>query len=220
MIPAAKASSFARTIALKNHSANRKQSMRAHFRTSLIFSVLSVALGGAAIAQEADEYALDPAHSGLNFKISHLGLSWVHGRFDELSGHFTLDRQNPANASFELATKTESIDTNNRKRDDHLRGPDFFNAKQFPAITFKSTAVRPVQDGYDVTGDLTLHGVTHPVTFLLSGGKSAEFPPGVHRTGFSAELAVKRSEFGITKFAGAVGDKVYIEISFEGTKKK
>ena len=194
--------------------------MHAHLRTGMILCVLSATLGGGAIAQEADEYALDPAHSGLNFKISHLGLSWVHGRFDEFSGRFTLDRQNPAHCSFELAAKTESVDTNNRKRDDHLRSPDFFNVKQFPAITFKSTAVRPVKDGYDVTGDLTMHGGTRPVTFLLSGGKSAEFPAGVHRTGFSGELIVKRSEFGITKFAGAVGDNVYIEISFEGTQKK
>jgi polyisoprenoid-binding protein YceI len=193
--------------------------MRAHFRTSLVLCVLATMLGGAAMAQEAEDYALDPAHSGLNFKISHLGLSWVHGRFDELSGHFTLDRQNPANCSFELAAKTESVDTNNHKRDDHLRSPDFFNAKQFPAITFKSTAVRAGKEGYDVTGDLSLHGVTKPVTFLLSGGKTAEFPKGVHRTGFSAEVAVKRSDFGVTKFAGAVGDNVYIEVSFEGTKK-
>ncbi len=192
--------------------------MRAPFRTALILCILATLLGGAAIAQE-ENFALDPAHSGLNFKISHLGLSWVHGRFDELSGHFTLDRQNPANCSFELAAKSESVDTNNRKRDDHLRSPDFFNAKQFPAIKFKSTAVRPSKDGYDVTGDLTLHGVTKPVTFLLSGGKTAEFPKGVHRTGFSAEVAVKRSDFGVTKFAGAVGDNVYIEVSFEGTKK-
>jgi polyisoprenoid-binding protein YceI len=192
--------------------------MRAPFRTSLIFCILATLLGNAAIAQE-ENYAVDPAHSGLNFKISHLGLSWVHGRFDELSGHFTLDPQNPANCSFQLAAKTESVDTNNHKRDDHLRSPDFFNAKQFPAITFKSTAVRPGKDGYDVTGDLTLHGVTKPVTFLLSGGKTAEFPKGVHRTGFSAEVAVKRSDFGVTKFAGAVGDNVYIEVSFEGTKK-
>jgi polyisoprenoid-binding protein YceI len=194
--------------------------MRARFRTCLIVCVVSAASGRAAIAQEADAYVVDPAHSSVNFKISHLGLSWVQGRFDDFSGRFTLDRQNPANCSFELGIKTESVDTNNRKRDDHLRSPDFFNAKQFPAISFKSTAVRSVKDGYDVTGDLTMHGVTRPVIFLLSGGKSAEFPAGVHRTGFSAELSVKRSEFGISKFAGAVGENVYLEISFEGTRKK
>jgi polyisoprenoid-binding protein YceI len=194
--------------------------MRAPFRIGLLLCLLSLSGLGAARAQGTEEYAVDPDHSGAAFKISHLGLSWVHGRFNDLSGRFTLDRQNAANCSFELAAKTESVDTNNRKRDDHLRSPDFFNAKQFPVIAFKSTAVRPAKDAYEVTGDLTLHGATHPVTFLLSGGKSAEFPRGVHRAGFSAEFSVKRSEFGITKFAGAVGDNVYIEVSFEGTKKQ
>jgi polyisoprenoid-binding protein YceI len=194
--------------------------MRAHFRIGLVVCFFSLVGTGVARAQETEEYSVDPDHSGVTFKLSHLGLSWVHGRFDDLSGHFTLDRQNPANCTFELAAKTESVDTNNRKRDDHLRSPDFFNAKQFPVISFKSTAVRPAKDGFEVSGDLTLHGATHPVTFLLSGGKSAEFPRGVHRTGFSAEFSVKRSEFGITKFAGAVGDNVYIEVSFEGTKKR
>jgi polyisoprenoid-binding protein YceI len=193
--------------------------MRTHFRTGVVLCVLSC-LGRTAIAQETESYTVDPAHAGIAFKISHLGLSWVQGRFDDLSGQFTLDRQNPANCQFELAAKTESVDTNNRKRDDHLRSPDFFNAKQFPVVTFKSTSVRPGQDGYEVTGDLTLHGVSRPVTFLLSGGKSKEFPKGVQRTGFSAELTIKRSEFGITKFAGAVADSVHLEMSFEGTLKK
>lgn len=193
--------------------------MRTPFRTCLVVCILS-ALSVTAAAQEPEAYAVDPSHAGISFKISHLGLSWVQGRFDELSGQFTLDRQNPANCSFELEAKTDSIDTNNRKRDDHLRSPDFFNSKQFPGITFKSTAIRAVKDGYEVTGDLTLHGVTRPVTFLLSGGKTAEFPKGVQRTGFSGELSIKRSEFGINKFVGAVADIVHLEMSFEGTKKK
>jgi len=194
--------------------------MRTQLRTWLLLVVLSV-MGGAALAQEGVSYTVDAMHSGVTFKISHLGLSWVHGRFDDLAGQFTVDRQNPANCSFEFEAKTESVDTNNRKRDDHLRSPDFFNAKQFPAITFKSTSVRPGQNGYEVTGDLTLHGVTKPVTFLLSGGKTAEFPKGVHRTGYSAEFSINRTEFGIgIKFAGALADVVHIEISFEGTQRK
>ncbi len=194
--------------------------MRTQLRTWLLLIVLSV-MGGAALAQEGVSYTVDPMHSGVTFKISHLGLSWVHGRFDDLAGQFTVDPQNASNCSFEFEAKTESVDTNNRKRDDHLRSPDFFNAKQFPAITFKSTSVRPGQNGYEVTGDLTLHGVTKPVTFLLSGGKTAEFPKGVHRTGYSAEFSINRTEFGIgIKFAGALADVVHIEISFEGTQKK
>jgi polyisoprenoid-binding protein YceI len=151
---------------------------------------------------------MDGMHSGVTFKISHVGLSWVFGRFDDLSGNFTIDPSNPAGDSFAMTIKTESIDTNNRKRDDHLSSPDFFNVKQFPAIAFQSTAVKPSQDGYQVTGDLT-----------LKGGKAAEFPKGVRRTGFATQLALKRSDFGIDKFADMLGDDVYIEVSFEGTLK-
>jgi polyisoprenoid-binding protein YceI len=133
-----------------------------------------------------------------------------------VTGTFTID---PAKTSFNLAIKTESIDTDNGKRDEHLKSPDFFNAKQFPEISFKSTSVKPVKDGYEVTGDLTLHGVTKSVTFSLMGGRTAELPKGVQRTGFSSELVVKRSDYGMDKFKEAIGDEVFISLSFEGTKK-
>jgi polyisoprenoid-binding protein YceI len=114
--------------------------------------------------------------------------------------------------------KTESVDSGNKKRDEHLRSPDFFNVKQFPTIEFKSTGVKPIDGGFEVTGDLTLHGTKRPVTFALKGGRTAEFPKGTTRTGYSAELALKRSEFGMDKMAGAIGDDIYIAVSFEGVK--
>lgn len=180
--------------------------------------VLGVALCAIGAAPAADEYAVDGAHAAVTFKISHLGLSWTHGRFGDFTGAFAID-PDPGKCAFSLAIKAESIDTANAKRDEHLRSPDFFNVKQFPVIIFKSTAVKAVKDGYQVTGDLTMHGVTKAVSCALLGGRKAEFPPGVQRTGFSTELVVKRSEFGITKFAEAVGDEVHIAVSFEGTKK-
>src|SRR5262249_10177648 len=97
--------------------------------------------------------------------------------------------------------------------------PDFFNVKQFPTISFKSTAVKAGKDGYEVTGDLTMHGVTKPVTFALVGGRSAQFPKGVQRTGFSTEFVLKRADFGIDKFGEALGEDVPVAVSFEGTKK-
>lgn len=167
----------------------------------------------------ADTYAVDPMHTSAVFKISHLGLSWVYGRFNDVSGEFMLDPANPAQASFTLTLKTDSVDTNHAKRDGHLKSPDFFNAKQFPLITFKSTSVKPVDGGFDVTGDLTMHGVTRPITAALRGGKMAEFPKGVHRTGFTVDLDLRRSEFGMDRMVGPVGDEVKIGVSFEGTKK-
>src|SRR5262249_20677835 len=149
-----------------------------------------------------------PVHSCVYFKITHSGISSVFGRFDDYTGDFTIDPNDPAKCSFKLSIKTESIDTNNKQRDDHLRSPDFFNAKQFPAISFKSTSVKSSGSGLQVTGDLTMHGVTKPVTFTLTGGKTAEFPKGVQRIGYSTELTLKRSDFDMTKFAEALGDEV------------
>jgi polyisoprenoid-binding protein YceI len=187
-------------------------------KMSSIVTLILLEVAAAAPARAAEEYAIDPAHTSVSFKVSHLGLSWTHGRFNDVSGSFTID-PDPAACSFSLTIKADSIDTANPKRDEHLKSPDFFNTKQFPTITFKSTSVRPIKDGYAVTGDLTLHGVTKAATFSLVGGRKAEFPKGVQRTGFSTELVLKRSAFGIEKFAEAVGEDVHISISFEGTRK-
>jgi polyisoprenoid-binding protein YceI len=167
----------------------------------------------------ADDYTLDAAHAGVTFKISHLGLSWTYGRFKDLSGSFTIDPTNPAATKFEVTAKVESVDTDNAKRDEHLRSPDFFNAKQFPSLSFKSTAVKAVQGGYEVTGDLTLHGEKKAITVTMVGGRTVEFPKGVQRTGYSTEFKIKRSEFGMDKMLEAIGDEVLISVSFEGTKK-
>jgi polyisoprenoid-binding protein YceI len=188
-------------------------------RRSLSLAAILLLGSMAASPAMADSYALDAAHAGVTFKISHLGLSWTYGRFNDIAGDFVVDATKPAASSFNFTLKTESIDTGNAKRDEHLKAPDFFNAKQFPVISFKSTSVKAVKDGYEVTGDFTLHGVTKPITFTLVGGKTAEFPKGVFRTGFTGELIIKRSEFGIDKFAEAVGEEVFIAASFEGTKK-
>lgn len=168
---------------------------------------------------QADPYALDAAHTAAVFKISHLGISTTVGRFDEVSGEFTFNKEDPAKSAFSLTIKTDSIDTGNKMRDDHLRGPDFFNVKQFPAITFQSKAVKKAADGYEVTGDLTIHGQTKSVTLLLKGGNSAEFPKGVQRVGFTVEHTIRRSDFEMKNLLPAVGDEVNLFVSFEGTKK-
>jgi polyisoprenoid-binding protein YceI len=178
-------------------------------------AAVALALFTIAAPVRADDYTLDDAHSSVSFKIQHLGLSWVHGRFDDVAGAFAIDKDDAGKSSFSLTIKTKSIDTNNKKRDEHLSSGDFFNVAQYPTITFKSTAVKAVDGGYEVKGDLTLHGETKPVTFTLKGGKEAEFPKGMHRTG----LTLKRSEFGMDKLANAIGDEVQISISFEGVKK-
>jgi polyisoprenoid-binding protein YceI len=186
-----------------------------------VFAALVAAALSVAPSRAAEQYSVDPMHTGISFKISHLGLSWVFGTFKDVSGNFTIDPDNAAQSSFALTIKADSIDTANAKRDEHLRSPDFFNTKQFPVLTFKSTSVRAIDGGYEVTGDFNLHGETRSITFPLKGGRKAQFPPGVTRTGYTAELILKRSDFGVgsPKFAGALGDEVFIAVSFEGTKK-
>src|SRR5262249_21187057 len=156
----------------------RKRSLAA------VLAVASVLILAAPAPVAADDYAIDAVHSGVTFKVSHLGLAWIYGRFDDFSGKLTLD-SDPARCSFNLTIKADSMDTNNKQRDGHLRSPDFFNAKQFPAVTFQSTAVKAAKDGFEVAGDLTMHGETKPVSFTLVGGKTVRDPKGTQRTGFS-----------------------------------
>lgn len=167
----------------------------------------------------ADSFAVDPAHSSVVFKIQHAGISWIFGRFNEMSGDFMFDKQEPANSSFALNIKAGSIDTNNSKRDEHLRSPDFFNTKQFPIIAFKSTSVKRVDKGYELTGDFTMHGVTKQISFVLEGGKEVEFPKGTKRTGFTAAVTLKRADFGMDKFVGMLGGEVHVEVGVEAVQK-
>jgi polyisoprenoid-binding protein YceI len=191
--------------------------MHKQFLQMALAGVLFFGLGSVV---KADDYTIDAVHSGVSFQISHLGLAYIHGRFDDFGGSFTIDTSDPTKSAFSLSIKSQSVDTNNSKRDDHLRSPEFFNVKQFPTISFTSKTVKPIDGGYEVTGDLTLRGETKPVTFSLKGGGSAEFPTGVSRTGFStSQIVIKRSDFGVGKPMPMLGDEVYVSISFEGTKK-
>jgi polyisoprenoid-binding protein YceI len=183
------------------------------------FAVAALVFAALGAKARADDYAIDPVHSGAVFRVSHVGLTWVNGRFNDVSGNFSVDAQNPAATRFELSAQADSVDTNNAKRNEHLKSPDFFNAAQFPTISFRSTTARPIQGGYEVGGELTLHGVTKPVTIVLTGGRTAEFPRGVQRTGYTGEFTIKRSEFGMDKMIGPVGDEIFVQLSFEGTKK-
>jgi polyisoprenoid-binding protein YceI len=174
-----------------------------------------VALGSAARA--ADTFAVDPVHSSVSFMTSHAGISYIHGRFNDFSGKFVIDPADPAKSSFALSVKIDSVDTNNQKRDEHLHAPDYFDSKQFPTMSFQSTQVKPVSEGYEVTGDFTLHGVTKPLTLKLKGGQTAE-NKGVVRIGFMTSPIIKRSEFGVSGGIPLIGDDVYVNIAVEGVK--
>ena len=170
-------------------------------------------------AQAADEYTYDLVHSSVSFKARHLDLSWIHGRFYQVEGTFSIDRQEPSKSTFQLSIKAESVDTANVGRDEHLRQPDYFDTKQFPTIDFKSTSTKIIPGGYEVTGDFTMHGKTKPITFNLMGGNEIE-AMSARRVGFSTELRLKRSDYGFDKNAiGPIGDEAIIIIDCEGMRK-
>jgi polyisoprenoid-binding protein YceI len=187
------------------------------FLSSVIVASILAFDGSSTIA--ADEYAYDPVHSSISFKARHLDISWIHGRFNEAEGKFALDRESPTKSKFELSIKADSVDTANKMRDDHLRQPDYFDTKQFPTINFKSTSVKALEGGYEVTGDFTMHGKTKKITLVMKGGKEHDFK-GVKRVAFSTELSLKRSDYGFDPSAiGPIGDEALIMIDCEGVRK-
>ena len=182
--------------------------------------VAAAVLGfGGKRATAADEYDYDAVHSSVSFKARHLDISWIHGRFNEVSGKFSLDRDDPSKSTFQLTIKADSVDTGNTARDQHLRQPDYFDTKQFPTIEFKSTSTKAIKGGYEVTGNFTMHGTTNPITLVLTGGKEHDFK-GVKRVAFSTELSLKRSDYNFDKRAiGPIGDEALIIIDCEGVRK-
>ncbi len=184
----------------------------------LVFSALAMLVAPAASA--ADTYNVDSAHAAAMFKVGHLGIGYTWGTFNDLSGSYTLDKKNPANSSINITIKTASVDTNNQKRDDHLRGPDFFNAKQFPTLTFESTKVEKAKgDDLKVTGKLTMHGVTKTITVPVKKVGEGKDPWGNYRTGYEAMFVVNRHDYGITFMKGVAGDDITVHLALEGVKK-
>ena len=170
-----------------------------------------------AAAQAADTYQVDPVHSSVLFKIRHLNVADFYGRFDDVSGTVSLD---PASGSVNLEIKTDSIDTHNDKRNQDLKGPDFFNVKQFPTITFKSTKVENAGgDAYKVTGNFTLRGVTKPLTVEFKKTGEGKGMKDEYRAGGETQFTIKRSDFGMNYMQGVLGDEVTLIVSLEGIRK-
>lgn len=167
-----------------------------------------------------ESYTIDGSHTGVVFKISHLGFSNTFGRFNTVEGSFTLDREAVEKSAVTVKIKSESIDTNDAKRDKHLRSPDFFNVKLHPEISFTSTGVKKLSDTeFEVAGNLLLNGVTKPLTLKLTKLGEGTDPGGNHRVGFDTTVVIKRSDFGMNYMVGAIGDEVTLMISTEGVRK-
>ncbi len=177
------------------------------------------AQGTNASADEAAWFTVDPVHSSVIFGINHMGVTTFYGRINGPTGEFHLNHATPETSSFIVSVKAENVDTNYEGRDQHLKSGDFFDAKQFAEITFKSTAVtRTGKSTFAVTGLLTLHGVTKSIDIVVEHIGTRDTPRGV-KSGFTANFTIKRSDFGMTFMAGALGDEVTLMIGIEGVKK-
>lgn len=182
--------------------------------------VLVSGLMASAPALAADTYEIDPVHSSVIFRIKHFNASWFYGRFNGVEGTVTLDEQDLTRSSVQITIKTASVDTNNEKRDTHLKSPDFFDAKQYPEMTFKSKKVTPKDsDTLSVTGDLTVHGVTEEITVDVDRVGMGKDAWGGTRMGCETVFTINRAEFGVSYMPDGLGDVVKLLVSLEGVKK-
>ena len=170
-------------------------------------------------------YRIDKAHSEAAFQVRHL-LTKVRGRFSDFEGEIDYDEENPEQSSVNVTIQAASVDTGERDRDPHLRSADFFDVEKFPTLTFRSTRVtRRSSESFDVTGDLTIHGITRPVTLSTALLGKARDPWGNERVAFEAETTINRKDFGLLWNAALetggflVGDEVRISLSVQALPK-
>ncbi len=187
---------------------------------TLVSACLLVGLGATAFAQDGVEtLKLDPVHSNMLFRVHHFGAGYVFGEFLDKKGTIKFDPKHPEKSSFDIEVAADSIETHNQKRNEHLKSSSFFDVKQFPTLNFKSKTVkRRTDDTLEVTGDLTIHGKTKPVTALVLLTGAGKDPQGNFRRGFYSTINIKRSDFGMSYLPGAVGDNVKLIIAVEAVR--
>lgn len=190
------------------------------FNMATAFIIFGLLIAASSPAAALDVYEVDPVHSAVSFRIKHLGISYVHGRFNNAAGTVTFDREMPGNNAVKVSVKVADIDTNNADREKHLKSPYFFDAEKYPVISFESETFKKIgADIYEVSGPLTLHGVTRPLTVRVLHVGSGQDPWGGYRSGFETTFTIKRSDFGMTGMIGSVGDDVELTVNIEGVRK-
>ena len=196
----------------------------AHFYARTIFAV-GIAIVLAANVCAADEYALDNAHSSIGFAVKHLMVSTTKGEFTDYAGTIQFDPENIEATAVDVTIQATSIDTRVVKRDDHLRSPDFFDVEKFPTVTFKSKSVTKSGEGFVMTGDLTIHGVTKETAIPCTISGPVQSPSGAMVIGITGETKINRQDFGLTwnktldQGGYVVDDEVNILVSVEAQKK-
>ncbi|MBI5154527.1 YceI family protein [Candidatus Poribacteria bacterium] len=191
----------------------------AAFGAAAILASVAWAQNGAGnAAPAAKTFVVDPVHSGVMFRLQHMGVGYFHGNFEDISGTIVWDEADPAKSSIQIAVNPASLDTNNKGRDEHASSPDYLDTKKFTTSTFASTSIRKVSGSiYEAAGDFTLHGVTKPITFQFEHVGSAEDRSGGLRTGAEAVFTIKRSDYGIGQPAG-LGDEIRLTVFIEAVQ--
>lgn len=197
--------------------------LRRRVVAAVLAVVLAVAVAGTPAAAAPHRYVLDPSHLSVGFMVMHIGFAKTLGMFKEAKGSFVFDAEKPAVSDIEVTINAASVFTNHAARDDHLRNADFLYVEKYPEITFRGTSAQQTGPRTGkVTGDLTIRGVTRPVTLDVTWNRSGTYPFGdKHEAiGISARTTIKRSEFGMTyALAGdLVGDDVEIILEFEAIR--
>lgn len=188
-------------------------------------TLAALAIGSAVLSANvmAADYVVDKEgqHAFVDFKISHLGYSFITGTFKDIDGKFSFDAAKPEASKIEFNVNTASVFTNHAERDKHIASADFLNASKFAKATFVSTSVKSTgEKTADVTGDLTILGVTKPVVVKATFLGEGKDPWGGYRAGFEGTTTIKRSDFGKQKDLGPASDTVELYVSFEGVKAK
>ncbi len=184
-----------------------------------VISLASAVLLGVPTAAQAADYKIDPAHSFIQFRVSHLGVGFVFGRFNTLEGNFTYDpAAGPSAQKVSVTIDTASVDTNHAERDKDLRSDKSLNVEMYPTVTFESTGYSGDADGGTLTGDLSYRGVTKSISFPIKLIAEGDDPWGGYRVGFEAEYTLLRKDFGEDRDFGPKGETVALEIIIEGIR--
>ena len=176
----------------------------------------------AAPALQAAEYEIDTqgAHAFVQFKISHLGYSWLYGRFNTFKGNFSYDAAKLADSKIQLEIDTKSIDSNHAERDKHLRSPDFLNVDKHGKASFVSSKVVPKEGAnFDLIGNFTLNGVTKEITIAATKTGEGKDPWGGYRAGFEGKTSINLSDYGIKNILGPASETVHLDLVVEGVRK-
>ena len=179
-------------------------------------SVLALGLFGATLTANAADYVMDKKgmHTFIQFRVQHLGYSWLYGRFNEFDGKFNYDAAAPEKTKVSVKIDTSSVDSAHAERDKHLRSDDFLNVDKFPEATFVSTSF----DGKTLKGDLTLLGVTKPLELAVEKIGEGKDPWGGYRAGFEGKVTFAMADFGIKKSLGPKSANVEMTLSVEGIR--